>query len=80
MRGQTSLEGVRELVTHISERLKNGAEHLFGDIDVEGANVELHGTVSRHIGGYVVGGRIRLTVLLRLSKLDDNGNAENTLT
>ena len=66
-------------VTYGAEWFKDATQHLLGDVDVKGADVELDGPVLGQVGGYVRAGE-GLTVLLGLGELDDDGYAQQTLT
>lgn len=67
-------------VINLAERLKDAPQHVFCDVEVEGAHVEAHGSVGS-LGEGAHGGHVAAShsVLLRLRGLDNDGHAAKLL-
>lgn len=65
-------------VVDLTERLEDSAQHVFGDVEVQGTNVQSHG--ARHAFGHEVGHRVAHPVLLCLRVLHNDGDSQQFLS
>ena len=63
---------------NLSERLKDAAQHFFGDVEMQRADVEPHRALVRLVDEPLV--HLRVPVLLRLRRLNNHRNAEQLLS